>query len=551
LQTSTKIFEMIVAELVTWDEAEEDVEALSGHLKATSVETPPAFCFTDLVSQRVLGAGSFSTVYQVHLDPSFVGFELNSSKFNGEWRSSSFAMKCPKKTDRDDEKSMILKSEGLKAEASLLAELNHPNVVRLKGLPKGECCPFVGYFFVMECLHKDTLQTRLKAWRDMSSSNRMSIRDRVQTVALSVASAMKYIHSKDIILRDCKPENISWDQSTGQVRVFDFGLACRVNECVEGEVAGSLRYMAPEAMLGKPCKASDVYSFGLFLWELLTLKKPYYEEQKKFKQSGESHEKFAEHLIDLVTTKNGKAGPISLVRSKKVQRIISRCWEQDPTDRPTFTEIEQLLLASLESLEDWPHRLQRSLSIGTRRPSFTSACVDVHSQMRTNQVKRQFFRASSCDETVRSLEVQSEHARRSHSMSFSGISTETSIAPPDCEGKRPMFQPFKSFKRCRSLGTSNSEFGSLQNDEPRKGREAPRRTSSFGSKSIKLFSNLRRSFFSDDSRANVVDADTSGAMNTANTNGHDEASQTMPLEPSSRHGSDVSFFEQMSPVLEG
>ncbi|MEL6109715.1 MAG: serine/threonine-protein kinase, partial [Planctomycetota bacterium] len=79
--------------------------------------------------------------------------------------------------------------------------------------------------------------------------------------------------------RDIKPGNLMLDQS-GVVWLMDFGLAKLVEEedlTRDGELIGTLRYMAPEQVAGRPTASSDVYSLGLTLYELLTLR-PAFDE---------------------------------------------------------------------------------------------------------------------------------------------------------------------------------------------------------------------------------------------------------------------------------
>jgi serine/threonine protein kinase len=318
----------------------------------------PTFSFHDFVTQKELGAGSFSRVYLVHLGHSVSIDDYNFYPEIDKMKISSFALKCPIITEDDDDASMLMKVSQLKHEANLLSELNHPNIVTLRALPRDETCPSLGYFLVMDCLQRETLQIRIK-----TNLSRVSIRDRIQNIALDVVKAMKYIHSKGLELRDLKPDNIGFDENTGRAQVFDFGLARRVNmngqSDIDDEMAGSLRYMAPEAMLGKSCQASDVYSFGLVLWEIITLKKPYFEVQRKFHLKHQSGDLVA-HIIDLVTKKNEQAGPMWHVRSKQLRKIITSCCEYDSNLRPSFDDVDRVLTDSLEHLE-------RRLSFGLSR----------------------------------------------------------------------------------------------------------------------------------------------------------------------------------------
>jgi serine/threonine protein kinase len=96
----------------------------------------------------------------------------------------------------------------------------------------------------------------------------------VARVGVQVADALEYAHHQGVLHRDIKPSNLLLD-TAGTVWVTDFGLA-KVQDSEEltnpGDVVGTLRYMAPERFEGRSDARSDVYSLGLTLYELLTLR---------------------------------------------------------------------------------------------------------------------------------------------------------------------------------------------------------------------------------------------------------------------------------------
>src|SRR5207249_205922 len=102
----------------------------------------------------------------------------------------------------------------------------------------------------------------------------------VARLGLQVAEALSYAHSQGVLHRDIKPSNLLLD-AAGTVWVTDFGLAKA--ESTEdlthtGDLVGTLRYVAPERLAGQSNARSDIFSLGLTLYELLTLR-PAFDEK--------------------------------------------------------------------------------------------------------------------------------------------------------------------------------------------------------------------------------------------------------------------------------
>src|SRR5262249_35197941 len=120
--------------------------------------------------------------------------------------------------------------------------------------------------------------------RDAAQASSSSTRGReyIRTVArfgVQVAEALDHAHTRGILHRDVKPANLMLD-AQGQLWVTDFGLAqIRGNPglTMTGDCPGTLRYMSPEQALGKRVVVdgrTDIYSLGVTLYELLTLRPP-------------------------------------------------------------------------------------------------------------------------------------------------------------------------------------------------------------------------------------------------------------------------------------
>mmetsp|Transcript_3958 Transcript_3958/g.6615 ORF Transcript_3958/g.6615 Transcript_3958/m.6615 type:complete len:417 (-) Transcript_3958:1481-2731(-) len=182
----------------------------------------------------------------------------------------------------------------LAIEAKYLSSLNHPSIIELRGV--SESGPFAeGYFIVLDRL-TDTLPGKLKKWMTIDrqckgitgafvggkKKESLLFINRMET-AFGVADALNYIHSKKLVYRDLKPDNIGFD-SFGRVKLFDFGLAKELSARDKLEnglykltgFTGSIRYMAPEVGLRRPYNQKvDNYSFSMLLWYIMALEPPY------------------------------------------------------------------------------------------------------------------------------------------------------------------------------------------------------------------------------------------------------------------------------------
>ena len=161
-------------------------------------------------------------------------------------------------------------------EAALTLQVTHPGAAQLLDTGQDED----GHLFlVFELVEGDDLSTLLD--RDGALSY-----DEAFAVTLKVAEALAYAHRKGVVHRDIKPENIRVrrDLAGLHVKVLDFGIARLTDDAatrltVEGGVAGTPRYMAPEQITGGTIDArTDLYALGLVLFEMLTGRKAFDRE---------------------------------------------------------------------------------------------------------------------------------------------------------------------------------------------------------------------------------------------------------------------------------
>jgi len=239
--------------------------------------------------------------------------------YNGWYKNQPVALKTLF-DPRVDEK---LKQEYLD-ELLVMSTMDHPNIVRFFGA----CMDPPDLFFVMELCTTSLF--------DLLHTQRMKYSEKEKiAMAIDVASAMDYLHSRDpcIVHRDLKSLNLLLS-ADGRLKLCDFGLVRTKNT-----TAGTPCYMAPELLKNRSFnKSVDVYAFAILLWEIHEEAVPFfgYEPQE---------------LIGLVT--RGERPRLGMGYCEELRTLIQQCWSEDPSERPDFNDI----LYSLQQLfEDMPDK---------------------------------------------------------------------------------------------------------------------------------------------------------------------------------------------------
>lgn len=158
-------------------------------------------------------------------------------------------------------------------EVILARDLVHQNIVRLfefGNTARGQ------NFITMEFVEGASLRTVLEQQRE-----RLTF-DEVVRILLGICDGVAHAHSKGILHRDLKPDNVLIS-SKGEIKVADFGIARRLESEQDltktGESIGTIYYMAPEQIRGEPPDVrSDLYSIGVIGYELMTGKRPFADE---------------------------------------------------------------------------------------------------------------------------------------------------------------------------------------------------------------------------------------------------------------------------------
>ncbi len=151
-------------------------------------------------------------------------------------------------------------------ESRAIAMLNHPNIVSIYDVSRINGLEYI----VMELLNGITLKQYLLKRGHLNCREMLNI-------SVQIADALTEAHSKGIVHRDIKPQNIMVLDG-GKIKVTDFGIANLQSEVQEsdGDPIGSVHYISPEQARGLPVDArSDIYSFGIVMYEMLTGQLPF------------------------------------------------------------------------------------------------------------------------------------------------------------------------------------------------------------------------------------------------------------------------------------
>ncbi len=219
-------------------------------------------------------------------------------------------------------------------EAEIAGNLDHPNIVRVYDLFLEDKTPYL----VQELLTGEDLDDRIERREAISFSERLYS-------LIQIARGLDYAHQRGVVHRDIKPANVRVLED-GTVKILDFGIAQLVHYnsdlTQKGMAVGTAAYLAPEQIRGeKASPATDIFSFGVLAYELLTYVRPFGREtiSETFYQTLNSEPTpLAAHWADC---------------PEELTQLVERCMRKDADQRPrSCGEVLRTLEAVRDRMRD-------------------------------------------------------------------------------------------------------------------------------------------------------------------------------------------------------
>ncbi|KAM4771019.1 proto-oncogene tyrosine-protein kinase ROS [Rhinophrynus dorsalis] len=284
------------------------------------MEKLPSFSREKLTLCVFLGSGAFGEVYE-GIAEDIMGPETGSIKV---------AVKTLRKDATDHEKAEFLK------EAHLMSQFDHPNILKLLGV----CLFNEPQYIILELMDGGDLLTYLRGARAnslvlsplLSNLDLLNISENISR-GCTYLERMHFVH-RDLAARNCLVSVKEYNNPERTVKIGDFGLARDVYKYdyyrKKGEGLLPVRWMAPESLIdGIFSSSTDVWSFGVLLWEIFTLGQQPYQ--------GYSNLEVLHHV------QSGQRMESPMNCPDDLWSLILKCWAKDPLKRPTFSYLQRQL----------------------------------------------------------------------------------------------------------------------------------------------------------------------------------------------------------------
>ena len=302
-------------------------------LRKTEPIKVPSYKIKEL---RPLGVGQFGEVMLAET----IGLSRKDLKLSRTDNSRSIRMKVAVKKLRPQATSQV--KENFEKEIQLMSKLRDDNIVRLLAISKDNP-PFI----VMEYMENGDLHQFLQDYEPATSDDLLEPNQLPVSIllymAVQIASGMRYLASLKCVHRDLATRNCLVGQNF-VVKISDFGMSRSLYESsyyrVKGRAMLPIRWMASESFFGRFSEKTDVWSYGVTMWEIFTLAKHQpYEDIDDQEVIQDAIRGLSRQLLD-----KPEFCPMD------VYEVMLRCWEYAPDNRANFEEVFNTLAAIHQSL---------------------------------------------------------------------------------------------------------------------------------------------------------------------------------------------------------
>ena len=272
----------------------------------------------------IIGQGSFGKVFKV--------IKKDSKEI--------YAAKISLQQLNVDQQALIT---NLKREVNIISQLDHPSILKFIGYSPIDFSQEPYPTIVTEYSSNGSLDRIINQERQSLSLPQWDDTQKLINI-YGIASAMSYLHANNIIHRDLKPANILEDDYLFP-KIADFGLskvshskASMTTQSMAG-FKGTPIYVPPESWeTGEYTKAGDVYAFSIIVYEIMTVEEPFKD--------------FTIPMIFSKVVSKGYRPEIDSTIADCYRNLISRCWSQNPEERPTFDNIVDELKSNEDFITD-------------------------------------------------------------------------------------------------------------------------------------------------------------------------------------------------------
>ena len=285
---------------------------------------------------RSLGTGQFGQVMLAET----LGLSMRDLKL-GESTDKSASIKVAVKRLKHDADKTV--KEAFEKEIKFMARLNHMNVIRMLAI-----CPSGHPFILMEYMEFGDLNQYLQRF-EIAPPGSDPTPNQIQIPSLlyacvQISNGMRYLASLHFIHRDLATRNFLVGKDN-TIKIADFGMSRSLYSShyyrIQGRAILPIRWMATECFYGRFSEKTDVWAFGVAMWEVFTLAKE------------QPYDAFTDQQVidNAVNTEERKLLSRPQYCPEEVYEVMQQCWEKDPEKRIDFEDVYSSL-ASLHSYSD-------------------------------------------------------------------------------------------------------------------------------------------------------------------------------------------------------